>query len=377
VVFVREYASPALGRTSQLACIPLQLSSGPGGGKQQYRPKNDLTPMSPPRPLTIATNIAGLDKSTPGMRAILASCNGSWGDTWRLFRQARRCDAVVINIAVGTVTKLCLLRMLWPFARWRLISVDILLPRPTSASQRIATLFKRFLLRRVDLFILYFHELSGYSRYYGITRERVAYVPFKSNSWERLPPRAELSNDGAYVITAGRTMRDLATFVAAMRELPYPAVLLHLRDEQLGQHGTALPRQAIPPNVRLVEHDGNRATWIEHIRGAKVVALPILPATISSSGIGTYIDSMAMHKCVVLTRGIATIDVISDQAVLVPAQDPAALACAVRQAWEDPALRAQFAARGRDYAEQLQGEERLHLDIAAATLRFLNGRDAA
>jgi hypothetical protein len=158
-----------------------------------------------------------------------------------------------------------------------------------------------------------------------------------------------------------------------MRELPYPAVLLHLRDEQLGQHGTALPREQIPPNVRLVEHDGNRATWIEHIRGARVVALPILPATISSSGIGTYIDSMAMHKCVVLTRGVASIDVLKDEAIIVPPQDPRALAAAVRAAWEDPRLRAEVAARGRDYAERLQGEDRLHADIAAATVRFVNG----
>lgn len=333
--------------------------------------------MNDPRPLIVATNIAGLARSATQLRAIHVSCSGSWSDTWRLFRLARSCDAVVLNIAVGTVTKLCLLRMFWPFGRWRLISVDILLPRPVSAAQRLASALKRFLLMRVDLFILYFHDLSGYARYYGITAARVAYVPFKSNSWERLPPRAELSNDGAYVITAGRTMRDLKTFAGAMRELPYPAVLLHLRDEQLGQHGTALPREEIPPNVKLVEHDGNRDTWIEHLRGAKVVALPILPATISSSGIGTYIDSMAMNKCVVITRGIATIDVIDDEAIVVPAEDPQALAAAVRAAWEDPALRASVAARGRDYAERVQGEDRLHADIAAATIRYVNQRSAA
>lgn len=325
--------------------------------------------------LTVVTNIEGLDKTVPAMRAIHASCSGSWSDTWRVFRLATGADAVVLNIAMGTLMKLCLLRLLWPFGRWRLISVDILLPRPVSVAQRLSTALKRLLLTRVDLFILYFHELAGYTRWYGIGGGRVAYVPFKSNSWERLPPRAELSNDGAYVITAGRTMRDLKTFAGAMRELPYRAVLLHLRDEQLGQHGTALPRSEIPPNVTLVEHDGNRATWIEHIRGAKVVALPIIPATISSSGIGTYIDSMAMHKCVVITRGIATIGILDEQAIVVPAEDPKALAAAVRAAWEDPALRARVAAAGRDYAEKLAGEDRLHADIADVTRRFVsNGR---
>jgi glycosyltransferase involved in cell wall biosynthesis len=144
----------------------------------------------------------------------------------------------------------------------------------------------------------------------------------------------------------------------------------------LGRHGTTLPRD-IPPNVRLVAHDGDPETWIAHIRGAKVVALPVLPETISSSGIGTYIDAMAMRKCVVMTEGVATRGLLSDQAVVVPPRDPEALAAAVRRAWEDASFREKVASAGRDYAERLAGEERLHRDVAREAVRLAAGNAAA
>jgi glycosyltransferase involved in cell wall biosynthesis len=298
------------------------------------------------------------------------SADGSWADTWRMFQSARRSDAVVLNIASIAVLKLCLLRLLMPWARFRLISVDILLARPENFRHRLLTPIKKFLLRQVDLFILYFHDLADYDRYFGIGPDRAHYVPFKSNSWEKLPPGEQLSNDGEYIFTAGRTMRDLKTFVEAMRRVPYPAVLMHLKGENI-EHGTQVPRDSLPANITLLEHDGNRATWIERMRRAKIVVIPILPTTISSSGIGTSIDAMAMRKFIVITDGQSTRGLITDQAMVVPAQDPAAMAAAIRQGWEDPALRVAYAERGRRHAEALAGEERLHRDVARVTADYV------
>ena len=298
------------------------------------------------------------------------NADGSWGDTWRMFRAARGADAVVLNIASIAVLKLCMLRWIMPWTRWKLISVDILLARPVTPRQKFMAWAKRVLLRRVDLFILYFHDLADYDRYYGISPARTRFVPFKSNSWEKLPPASELSNDGEYIFTAGRTMRDLKTFVEAMRLVPYPAVLMHLKGENV-EHGTQVPNDSLPSNVKLLEHDGNRATWIERMRRAKIVVIPILPATISSSGIGTSIDAMAMRKCIVITDGQSTRGLISDQAMVVPAQDPVAMAEAVRRGWEDAGFRVAIADRARRHAETLAGEERLHRDVARVTSEYL------
>jgi glycosyltransferase involved in cell wall biosynthesis len=320
------------------------------------------------------TNFAHLqrDAAQPaGFEQLEVAADGSWRDTLHIFRAARDAQAVVLNIGSIAVLKLCLLRMLWPFTRWKLVSVDILLARPVTPRQRFMAFAKKLLLRKVDLFVLYFHDLADYERLYGIGPGRTAYVPFKSNSWERLPPARELANDGEYIFTAGRTMRDLHTFVEAMRLVPYPAILMHLKGENLDAHGTRVPIDALPPNVRLLEHDGNRATWIERMRKAKIVVIPILPATISSSGIGTCIDAMAMRKCVVITEGQSTHGLIVDEALVVPAQNPVAMADAVRRLWEDEAFRTAMSERARRHAESLAGAERLHRDVARVTAEYL------
>jgi glycosyltransferase involved in cell wall biosynthesis len=145
---------------------------------------------------------------------------------------------------------------------------------------------------------------------------------------------------------------------------------MHLKGENI-EHGTQVPRDALPANITLLEHDGNRATWIERMRRAKIVVIPILPTTISSSGIGTSIDAMAMRKFIVITDGQSTRGLITDQAMVVPAQDPAAMAAAIRAGWEDPAVRVGYAERGRRHAEALAGEDRLHRDIAGATAHYV------
>ena len=91
--------------------------------------------------------------------------------------------------------------------------------------------------------------------------------------------------------------------------------------------------------------------------------LPILPDTISSSGIGTYIDAMAHKKAVVITEGPATTGILTDQAIVVPPKDPRALAEAVIHLWNDAAARDELGSRARAYAETLRGEERLLQDI--------------
>lgn len=346
--------------------------------KQATRPEAQTTPTKggKVRRLVFATNFSRLVRdASQESRAtdISIRADGSWSDTLAIFRDAHDCDAIVLNIAAPTVLKLCLIRWLMPWLRWKLVSVDILLPRPVSPLQKVVAFVKRLLLRRVDLFILYFRDLTDYDLFYGIGRTRAAYVPFKSNSWERLPSESLLSSDGEYIITAGRTMRDLTTFIEAMKRVKYPAVLMYLKTEDLAVHGTTLPPDQLPPNVRLLEHDGNRETWISSILRAKVVVVPILPSTISSSGIGTSIDAMAMRKCVVISEGKATRGLLSDQAVVVPAEDPVALAEAIVLAWEDDMYRDRIASTGRKYASQLAGEDRLHGDIVAITESFLRG----
>lgn len=321
------------------------------------------------RPLKIATNFSRLGKACEGYRKVVQidiNQDRSWRGYFKLLVGADRADLIAINIDTAALFRLCLMRWLLPFARVPLVSVDIIFSRPEGPFQHLAALVKRVILKKVDLFVLYFRDLSGYQRYYGIGPDRAAYVPFKSNSWEIFSPSQKCNSDGNYVLAAGRTKRDFATYIEAMRIAGVPAILLHQGAERLARHGTDMPSSRLPSNVQLKAHDGARETWIGHLHNARIVVVPILASTISSSGIGTYLDSMALGKAVVISDGPATRGIISDQAVIVPAGDIQAMAAAVSRLWNDAEERRALAERARAYALSVEGEERLLRDVVRA-----------
>lgn len=320
-------------------------------------------------PLRVATNFERLKAALAGSRDIEQvdfNSDRSWRGWLRLLVGSERPDIIIVNIDTPALLRLCLLRWVLPFRTTPIVSVDIIFSKPEGLRQRLAAFTKRLLLRKVDLFVLYFRDLSGYEKFYGIGPSRAAYVPFKSNSWEVFKPTDRPSSDGDYVLAAGRTKRDFATYAKAMAIAGVPAILMHQGPARLARHGTSLPDGTAPANVRFVEHDGGRRTWIEALKGARVVVVPILASTISSSGIGTYLDSMALGKAVVISDGPATRGIITDEALIVPPGDADAMAAAVRRLWNDDEFRQQLADRARRYAEGIQGEDRLLRDVLRA-----------
>src|SRR6476620_8755744 len=131
---------------------------------------------------------------------------------WKSYlRQCANADLVIIDNDAGKVYLACVMRL---FCRFRLVSVDILLRPPQDLKSWLLCFLKRALLTRVDKFILYFKNTAGYQHYYGINQAKIDYVPFKVNGVEESYfPRA--NPDGDYVLCAGRTLRDLKTFVVA------------------------------------------------------------------------------------------------------------------------------------------------------------------
>jgi glycosyltransferase involved in cell wall biosynthesis len=68
---------------------------------------------------------------------------------------------------------------------------------------------------------------------------------------------------------------------------------------------------------------------------------------------------MLMEKCVVISEGPAASDVLKDEALMVPPEDPDALANMIRRVWEDDDLRCRTARAGRRYSESCGGEPEL------------------
>jgi glycosyltransferase involved in cell wall biosynthesis len=316
-------------------------------------------------PLRILSNFPGMD-SLPGqgVEFVHRRIQGNPGalSAWAIFRECSRHDVFLLDDNPPFLAPLCVLRWLWPFQRCRLVSADIMFVRPATWLDRIKAWSWKVLLRRVDHFVHFFKDLDGYRRYFGIGPDRSTFVPFKVNCWEKIPPAEDLSSDGEYVLIGGRSLRDLDTFAAAMRQVPYPGVLLYHDPRLMRDNGTALPL-GLPDNVRAVEDDGSIGSWLDHLRRAKLVVLALLPDSIRAIGVSACLNAMALKKCVVISDGPTTRGVISDEALVVPPGDPAALAGAIRRAWEDGALREKTAAAGRKYAELAGGEERLLQDL--------------
>lgn len=285
---------------------------------------------------------------------------------WQIFWAASTHDIVVVNIDHRRLYQLCLLRTIFFWKRFNLVSVDILLRRPTHWKRKLFRYYQRFMLRQVDRFILYFRNTNHYENLFGLRRDRIRYVPFKVNDWELGVDRYEADPAaGEYVICAGQTLRDVNTFIKACEKAGVPAVLLTPGKELMKRHGTQLAFDTLPANVVLEYHtDGKEETFLKWLKEAAIVVIPRFKTDISSSGISTYLSSMASWRCVVISQGPGAEDVLTDgQAVVVPAEDVEILAQTLKRLWNDPLERSRIALRGRKYAEEVQGEERLLRDI--------------
>lgn len=285
------------------------------------------------------------------------------------FIQCCWADLVVIDNDHWRIYLAALLR---PWLRFGLISVDLILRQPLTVRERALARLKALALAQVDKFILYFKNAAGYQRYYRIEPERIVYVPFKPNGKDDLV-WPETVPDGDYVLCAGRTMRDVHTFVKAMTVAGCPAILLQQPADIMREHGTDDWRDELPSNVSLVIHeDGKLETFLSFIAMAKLVVIPRYVCDIGCTGISTYLMAMALGKCVVISRGPGVDDLLTDEAAIVPAEDIAVLAATVSRLWNGDNERSQIAARGKRYAENLGDTARLCGDILAQSVLCLD-----
>ncbi len=275
-----------------------------------------------------------------------------------LFFRARGKDVLVLTGGTWRVVGFCLMKSLWPFSSCKLVAVDFILSRPHGWKQSIIAWVKGRLLRMVDRFVLHFKDTSEYERIYGIPPSKCIFVPFKVNYWEKLSPEDRFSEVEDYIFTAGRSYRDFPTFVEAMRRVDYPGLLLYEEAALLKRSATDVDLSNLPANLTAEKNEGEQS-WVDYIRRAKIVVVPLLPSTMYAPGLSLYLMAMAMKKCVIVTEGLATRGMLKDEAVIVAPKDPEALAAAIVRVWNDDELRHRTAESGRRYAERCGGESRL------------------
>jgi glycosyltransferase involved in cell wall biosynthesis len=287
---------------------------------------------------------------------------------WFLLKVGRRADFLVLNLDHRRLYLACIIFMIaFPrsFRRCRLISVDILL-RPVSGTKgRLVQMAKIFLLRQVDLFVLYFRNIDGYLKHYKLDRKRIIHVPFKVNSSLKLHQKRMAGvPEGDYALLAGVTLRDHATFVEAVRKAGVPAVLL-LHPGMRDQVGNLAWYKSCPANLRIEFHeDGKESTYLGYFERAKVVCLPRYKWDIASTGISALFCSFGLGKCVLISKGPGAEDILTQgQALFFEPEDVDSLAALIRRVWDDNALRRRVGAAAAEFADCVQGEDRLLRDI--------------
>lgn len=285
-------------------------------------------------------------------------------------RKVHNYHIILIDATPQLLIIFCLFCFLSPHRRWKLVSLDQNLIAPGSLIERAVAMFKRILFKKVDLFILYLRDITGYKRFYGISQDQAVYIPFKVNIWDLVGDPDKLSSNGDYVLVAGRSLRDLKTFIEAIRNLKYPTIILHQGYQKMRDYNTKINLENLPQNVKAVYHDGNQTSWGEFIRNARVVVIPTLP-TITAAGVSVYLDAMALKKCVILSDNPASRGILKDEAIIVPPQNPSLLAEAIHNAWEDNKLRERIASAGREYANTMQDKNRLFTDIIECCARLV------
>jgi len=254
----------------------------------------------------------------------------------------------------------------------KIIYFDILLQRPTSFIEEIKRLFKIIILKSVDKFLCVHKDISGYEKVYKVKRNKFKYVPFKANNFNMVDKFK--TEDHKYVLSCGASHRDYKTFILAMKQLGYPAIILLPSNDIAAFHNTKLIDSVLPENIEIIHHDFNRDTWNKFLANSRLVVVPITQGTIQPAGISVCFEAMALGKPVLVTEGAFSNGILTDEmAKIVPCADPEALAGSIKQLWEDEGLRKQLGDNGRTFALSLGGEDRLVKEMLENVYAVLTG----
>jgi glycosyltransferase involved in cell wall biosynthesis len=154
------------------------------------------------------------------------------------------------------------------------------------------------------------------------------------------------------ICSVGREMRDYATLIAALRELPVPCHIAAntrpgIRDRWVRDVEAASP---LPSHITVGKKPYPELRDL--YARSRFVIMPLYPTT-TDNGTTAILEAMAMGKAVICSRVEGQKDVVLDgvNGLLVPPRDPRALRAAIEHLWSRPELAAAMGAAGRRTVE--------------------------
>jgi glycosyltransferase involved in cell wall biosynthesis len=208
-------------------------------------------------------------------------------------------------------------------------------------------------------------QLELAARELGIPRERMRFVPYSADTefW-----RPQVTPQERLVVSAGLEHRDYATLDAACAridcDLSIAAASLHT-PHAICTMPPATSKAIIQPRSHLDLRD--------LYARASVVAVPLVPNDFQA-GVTTLLEAMAMGKAVVVsaTQGQRDVVVDGETGLMVPPDNPQALAAALRRLLDDPGERARLGRNARRAVENSFSLE-AYVDAIAASLEEAAG----
>jgi glycosyltransferase involved in cell wall biosynthesis len=221
---------------------------------------------------------------------------------------------------------------------------------------------KKGVFKFIDKFIFLHKDTSGYFEYYGISKYKCIYVPFKANNIDQLS-NYQISDHG-YLLSCGASYRDYILLANALKRYPCKTVIVLPVAQSACYHHSIIDEALFDDNVRIIRHNFNKDSWYDILSKCRAVALPIRSDSIQCAGISVYLEAMAFGKPVIITEGPATRGLLTgDTAVVCPPNDPIAFSVAIKKVMENNEYRQTLSKNGYTYVKSLGGENRLVKDI--------------
>lgn len=241
----------------------------------------------------------------------------------KLLKEARRRDVVLLN-GSGRLDQIAAALIRRTAGGARLVISD-------STWDRGSNVFDRLLcslgIRALDgpnvrYCVLSTHEVTSFADQWRVDPARITYTPFCHTLTE--DELAKPLRDGNGIFAGGDSMRDYVPLLRAVGELGTPLVLAVRHPTELGP---------VPPNVHAESVPPSR--FLELMRDAHVVVVPLRAGIGRSAGQQTYLNAMALGKVVVVTDSPGARDYVTDRmdGLVVPPGDADALVHALR--WID------------------------------------------
>ncbi|MFC3093375.1 glycosyltransferase [Alteromonas sediminis] len=281
-------------------------------------------------------------------------------------------DTFVFNGEARLISLACLLKALTLGKKAKIIAVDMVLRLPSTPQSKCLAWCRKALWKQVNHFIHYFKDVRGYTKHFGIDANRSHYVPFKSNIYMEASVCApEEIPAGHYIFSAGRSLRDYTTLIEAARITGLPTAILCTSESDWDAHGTKVDLSDLPDNVRIISDNGSKTGWIDGLKNARIVAIPTLPNSICASGIGTYLDAMALGKPVIITKGPGANDVLNEELVcFVQPASAKDMANAMQSLWHNNEKARSLSKKGRNYALSLGDHHALIERVLSASIQL-------